>query len=98
MVERGRSYAIGRGGRFSSSVMTDASRRAISSLHTLNTLAGGVTPNRLRRERQVASALRNRTDFMIASFYCGAAGTAGHASAEARPRVRPPRRPAKGLR
>ncbi len=62
-----------------------------------HTPAGGVTPN-LRRERQVASALRNRTNFMIASLICGAAGTAGRASAEARPRARPPRRPAKGLR
>ena len=60
-----------------------------------HTPAGGVTPNRLRRERQVASALRNRTDFMMRSFYCGAAGTAGRASPDARPRVR---RPAKGSR
>jgi hypothetical protein len=60
-----------------------------------HTPAGGVTPNRLRRERQVASALRNRTDFTIRSFYCG---TGGRAPADARPRVRPPRCPAKGSR
>ncbi len=63
-----------------------------------HTPAGGVTPNRLRRERQVAFALRNRTDLMIGSFYCGAAGMAGCAPADARSRVPLPRRPAKGSR
>ena len=63
-----------------------------------HTPAGGVTPNRLRRERQVASALRNRTGLMIRSFYRGAAGTAGRAPADACPRVRPPRCPAKAPR
>jgi hypothetical protein len=72
----------------------------------------GVTPNNLRRERQVASALRNTTDFEIASFNCGADGTAGGTCADPRLRVRPaasgavgghrveraPPRPAKGSR
>ena len=62
-----------------------------------HTPAGGVTPNRCRRELQVAFALRNRTDCMIASSICGAAGPAGRPSAEAWPRLRPLRRPAKGL-
>ena len=64
----------------------------------VHTPAGGVTPHRRRRERQVASALRDHPVFMIASLICGAAGTAGRASAEARPRGRSPWRPAKGLR
>ena len=50
-----------------------------------HTPAGGVTPHRLRRERQVASALRNHTNFMIANLICGAAGIAGRASGEACP-------------
>jgi hypothetical protein len=50
-----------------------------------HTPAGGATPNRRRRERQVASALRNHTDFMIANLICGAAGTAGRAPAKACP-------------
>ncbi len=62
-----------------------------------HTPADGVTPY-LRRERQVASALRNRTDFMIANLTCGAAGTAGRASAEACPGARPAGRRAMGLR
>lgn len=60
-----------------------------------HTPVGGVTP---RRERQVAFALRNTTDLMIASLICGADGTAGRTGAEVRRRVRPPRRPAKGPR
>ena len=64
----------------------------------LHTPAGGVTPYRRWRERQVASALRDRTVFMIASLICGAAGTVGRTSADARPRVEAPWRPAKGLR
>ena len=62
-----------------------------------HTPAGGVTPN-LRRERQVASALRTHTDFMIANLICGPAGTTGGASAEARPRARLSPWPAMGLR
>ncbi len=50
-----------------------------------HTPAGWVTPNCLRRERQMAFALRNHTDFMIANLICGAAGTAGRAPVEARP-------------
>jgi len=63
-----------------------------------HTLAGGVTPHRPRRERQVASALRNRTDLTIANLICGAAGPAGRPRAGARSRLRPSRRRAKGLR
>ncbi len=62
----------------------------------------GATPESPRRERQVASALRNSTDFVIASLICGADGTTGRACAEARLRraaaIGAPRRPAKGSR
>ena len=37
----------------------------------------GATPQCIRRERRVASALRRRIDFMFASLICGPAGTAG---------------------
>jgi hypothetical protein len=50
----------------------------------------GAAPNSLRRERQVASALRNSTDFLIASLICGAGGTAGRACAASR--LRPAKR------
>ena len=63
-----------------------------------HTPAGRVTPHRHRRELQVASALRNRTNFMIAIATCGAAGPTGWFCAEARPCLPPPRRPAKGWR
>ena len=63
-----------------------------------HTPAGGVTPHRHRRELQVASALRNRTTFMIASLICGAAGLTGRPGAEPCAYLRPPPRPAKGLR
>jgi len=63
-----------------------------------HTPAGGVTPHRLRRERQVASALHNRTDLTIANLICGAAGSAGRPRAGVRPRLRPSRRRSKGLR
>jgi len=62
-----------------------------------HTPAGGVTPH-LRRERQVAFALRTQTDLMIANLTCGPAGTTGGASAEARPRAQPSPWPAMGLR
>ena len=62
-----------------------------------HTPAGGVTPH-LRRERQVASALRTQSDFMIVNSICGPAGTTGGASAEARPRARLSPWPAMGLR
>lgn len=67
-------------------------------------------PQGLRRERQVAPALRNRTDFVTASLICGADGITGGPRAEARLRQgaiaaagsrraeRPPPRPAKGSR
>ena len=63
-----------------------------------HTPAGGVDPHRLRRERQVASALRNRTDLMIASLICGTDGPAGRPRTEARPCLLPPRRAATGSR
>ena len=63
-----------------------------------HTPAGGVTPHRHRRELQVASALRNRTNPMIASLICGAAGPTGRPRAKSRPYLPPPRRPAKALR
>jgi hypothetical protein len=37
----------------------------------------GSDPQRIRRERRVASALRRHIDFMFASLICGPAGTAG---------------------
>jgi hypothetical protein len=37
----------------------------------------GATPQCIRRERRVASALRRHIDFMFASLICGPAGTAG---------------------
>ena len=49
----------------------------------------GATPRCIRRERRVASALRNRTDSMFASLICGADGTTGRAWPDVRPRVRP---------
>ena len=49
-----------------------------------HTPAGGVKSYRRRRELQVASALRNHTNFMIASLIYGAAGPAGQPCAEAR--------------
>jgi hypothetical protein len=73
----------------------------------------GALSNGLRRERQVASALRNNTDFLMTSLICGTDGIAGRAGADPRRRVRPaladaapgddrleqlPRRPAKGSR
>jgi hypothetical protein len=73
----------------------------------------GAAPNSLRRERQVASALRNCTDFLMTSLICGAEGItvpagagpclrARSAPTEAAPGgdrlERPPRRLAKGSR
>ena len=59
----------------------------------------GAALNSLRRERQVASALRNCTDFVMTSLICGAGGIAGRAGTDPRLRLeRPPRRPAKGSR
>jgi hypothetical protein len=63
-----------------------------------HTPAGGAVPHRHRRELQVASALRNRSDFMIASLTLGAAGPAGSSRRKGRSRLRPPRHPIKGLR
>lgn len=63
-----------------------------------------------RRELQVASALRNCTDLVIANLSCGTDGITGRAGADARlrpaaigaagdnPAEPPPRRPAKGSR
>ena len=53
-----------------------------------HTPAGAARDSR-RRERQVASALRNSTDLLIASLICGAAGTAGRACADPCLRRRP---------
>ena len=59
----------------------------------------GAAPNSLRRERQVASALRNNTDFLMTSLIRGPGGIAGRAGADPRLRLeQPPRRPAKGSR
>ena len=44
----------------------------------------GASPNSVRRERQVASALRNCTDFVIARLAYDAAGKPGRHPAEAR--------------
>ena len=63
-----------------------------------HTPAGGVTPHHHRRELQVASALRNRTNPMIASSTCAAAGPTGRPRAKSRPCLPPLRRPAKGWR
>jgi hypothetical protein len=69
-----------------------------------------VTPQGRRRERQVASALRNSTNFVTVSLTYGADGTARSACAGLRlrpaatvaapgqPVQRPPRRSAKGSR
>lgn len=43
----------------------------------------GAIPNRCRREMQVASALRRRTDSVIASLICGADGKPGGARGDA---------------
>jgi hypothetical protein len=48
----------------------------------------GAASNSLRRERQVASALRNCTDFLMTSLICGAGGIAGQAGVGARSRTR----------
>jgi hypothetical protein len=70
-------------GACSSSVMTKASDSAICSAIVPNAPAGA-HPNSVRRERQVAFALRRRTDFVIASLICGADGEAGRSRADAR--------------
>jgi hypothetical protein len=44
----------------------------------------GAVPNRFRREMQVASALRRRTDFVIARLICGADGKARRARGDTR--------------
>ena len=49
----------------------------------------GATPQCIRRERRVASALRRRTDSMFTSLICGANGTTGRAWPDVRLRVRP---------
>ena len=48
----------------------------------------GAARNSRRRERQVASALRNSTDLLIANVICGAAGSARRAGADPRLRRR----------
>jgi hypothetical protein len=74
-------------GACSSSVMTKASDSAICSAIVPNAPAGA-HPNSVRRERQVAFALRRRTDSVIASLIRGADGEAGRPGADARPCVR----------
>ena len=49
----------------------------------------GATPQCIRRERRVATALRRHIDSMFASLICGADGTTGRAWPDVRPRVRP---------
>src|SRR3954466_8811228 len=69
-----------------SSVMTKASDSAICCAIVPDAPAGA-SPNSVRRERQVASALRRRTDFAIVSLTCGTDGIAGCACPDARVRV-----------
>ena len=52
-----------------------------------HTPAGGAVPDLRRCERQVAAALRNQTDLLIASFDCGA-GSAEWPGLAARSRPR----------
>jgi hypothetical protein len=85
-------------GTHASSVMTNASHRAISGSHTPILPPAGVLPSSLRRERQVAFALRSTTDLMDASLIRGADSAAGRACAGLYPRVRTPRHPPKGSR
>jgi hypothetical protein len=49
----------------------------------------GAAPNSPRRERQVASALRNNPDFLMTSLIFAADGIAGRAGADPRLRMRP---------
>ena len=52
----------------------------------------GAAPDRLRCERQVASALRNNIDLLTASSSFGPGGTAGRACIGLRPRGWPAKR------
>jgi len=63
--------------------MTNVSDSGICCAIVPNAPAGA-TPNCVRRERQVAFALRRRTDFVIASLICDADGMARRARGQVR--------------